>query len=296
MGKIIAVWSDVKKSGKSVVTYMLANQISEMAQKDLKILVCCLNLKYSALYTLFRVSVSATGLEDLVNYQYFETNKIDILSSIVPKSNGIYFLGSYRTTNSYVQKNIGKYHKLLEELQKNFDLVIFDTVSGNENILTNLVLKKAHTVLKLLVQDNESLKDLNKVEDEQVLYEQDIIYMVAKYRNIYPSLSDIKRRYALKKVFTMDYCGTLQEMKNRDSLHLYLQRETSCNDSIQSVSQHILETWGLIPENRDIKERPNRYIRRSLLEALQKTLVINKRGELYEDNTKIVFKRSNELH
>ncbi|MHB8064481.1 MAG: P-loop NTPase family protein, partial [Ruminiclostridium sp.] len=178
MGKIIAVWSDVKKSGKSVVTYMLANQMKEMAQKDLKILVCCLNLKYSPLYKLFKIDVSATGLEDLVNYQSFETKASDVITSIVPKSEGIYFLGSYRTTNSYVLKNIEKYSKLLEDLQRNFDLVIFDTVSGKENILTNMVLQRAHVVLKLFVQDNESLKELSSVEDEQIPYDQETIYMV----------------------------------------------------------------------------------------------------------------------
>jgi len=269
MGKIVAVWSDVKKSGKSVVTYMLAKQMREMANKDLKILVCCLNLKYSALYKLFGINVSSTGLEDLVNYQFFETNKSDVITSIVPKSECLYFLGSYRTTNSYVQKNIEKYSRLLEELQRNFDLVIFDTVSGKENILTNVVLQKADVVLKLFVQDNDSLKELSSVEDEQMHDAQETLYMVSKYINIYPRLSDIKRRYGLKRVFIMDYCETLQEMKNRDSLHLYLQRETSCNNSVVVVSKHILETLCLMPQDRFAKERPGRYMR-SLIEALQR--------------------------
>lgn len=269
MGKVIAVWSDVKKSGKSVLTYMLANQMKEMIQKDLKILVCCLNFKYSALYNLFGIDVSATGLEDLVNYQIFDTNKSDLLTNIVPKNKGVFFLGSYRTTNSYVQKNIEKYTKLLDNLQKNFDLVIFDTVSGNENILTNLVLQKAHIVLKLFVQDNESLKELIKVKDEQMPYEQEKIYMVSKYRNIYPRVNDIKRRYVLTKVFTMNYCETLQEMKNRNSLHLYLQRETSCNNSVHAVSRHILDTLDLIPKNRAVKDRQGRYMR-GLIEAIQR--------------------------
>jgi len=269
MGKIIAVWSDVKKSGKSVLTYLLANQMKEMARKDLKILVCCLNLKYSALYKLFGVSVSATGLEDLVNYQFFEMSKSEILTSIVPKSDGVYFLGSYRTTNSYVQKNIDNFSRLLEELQRSFDLIIFDTVSGKENVLTNLVLQKAHIVLKLFVQDNESMKGLSNVEDEQTPYDQETIYMVSKYRNIYPRISDIKRRYAIKKVYTMDYCETLQEMKNRDSLHLYLQRETSCNDSVHCISSHILEALGLMYQESTVKEKPSRYMR-SLIQALQR--------------------------
>jgi len=268
MGKIIAVWSDIKQSGKSMVTYLLANQMKEMAQKNFKILVCCLNLKYSALYKLYGVDVSSTGIEDLVNYKFFETSKSEVLTSIVPKSEGVYFLGSYRTTNPFVQKNIESFSKVLEELQRSFDLVIFDTVSGKENILTNLVLQKAHIVLKLFVQDNESMKELNNVEEQQTPYNQEIIHMVSKYRNIYPRLSDIKRRYALKKVYTMDYCETLQEMKNRDSLHLYLQRETSCNNSVRCVSEHIFETLGL-PQESTVKEKPGRYMR-SLIEALQR--------------------------
>lgn len=260
MGKIIAVWSDIKKSGKSVVSYMLANQIKELAKEDSKILVCCLNLKYSALYKLFGVNVSSTGIEDLVNYQFFETSKADVLTEIVPQSQGIYFLGSYRTSNSFVQKNTENFDKLLEELQRSFDIIIFDTVSGRENVLTNLVLQRANVILELFVQDNDSIKELSKVEDEQPPYNQEVIYMVSKYRNIYPRISDIKRRFELKKIYAMDFCDTLQEMKNRDSLHLYLQRETNCNDSIRHVSKYMLEILGLLPQKDILKEKPRRYI------------------------------------
>jgi MinD-like ATPase involved in chromosome partitioning or flagellar assembly len=255
MGKIVAIWSSEKKSGKSVVTYMLVNHMKEAAKKNLKILVCCLNLKYSALYKLFGVKVSAVGLEDLVNYQFFEDDRSELLSSIVPNSDGIYFLGSYRTTNSYVQKNIESFSKLLEELQNSFDLIVFDTVSGKENILTNLVLKRAHIVLHLFVQDNESMKELLNVKENQSPYNQETIHMVSKYRNIYPRISDIKRRFALTNVYTMDYCETLQEMKNRDSLHLYLQRETECNNAVQCISKHILEALGLMPQESSVKEK-----------------------------------------
>jgi MinD-like ATPase involved in chromosome partitioning or flagellar assembly len=248
---------------------MLAKQMKEMANKDLKILVCCLNLKYSALYKLFRVDVSSTGLEDLVNYQCFEEDRPEVLSSIVPKSEGIYFLGSYRTTNSYVQKNIDKYSRLMEELQRSFDLIIIDTVSGKENVLTNLVLEKANIVLKLYVQDTESTEELSNAEEAQKPYNQEYIYMVSKYRNIYPKLSDIRRRYKLKNRYTMEYCETLQEMKNRDSLHLYLQRETSCNNSVECVSKYILEALNLMPQEEKVKEKTRKYMR-SLIEAIQR--------------------------
>lgn len=269
MGKIVAIWSDEKKSGKSVITYMLANHMRELAKKNLKILVCCLNLKYSALYKLFGVKVSAVGLEDLVNYKFFEGDKSEMLSSIVPNSDGIYFLGSYRTTNSYVQKNIENFDKLLEKLRNSFDLIVFDTVSGKENTLTNLVLKKANIVLDLFVQDNESMKELLNFKESQESYNQETIHMVSKYRNIYPRLSDIKRRFALRNVYTVDYCETLQEMKNRDSLHLYLQRETDCNNAVQCISKHILEALGLMPQESRVKEKQRRYMK-SLIKAVQR--------------------------
>lgn len=269
MGKIVAVWSDVKKSGKSVATYILANRIREMAGSNFKILVCCLNFRYSSLHRLFGVSVSATGLEDLINYQFFKAEDKAIISDIAPCSNEIHFLGSYRTTNSYINKNKGNYSKLIENLQEDFDLIIFDTASGSENLLTNLVLKKADLVLKLFEQDNESLKGLANQEDRKQLYNQEMLYMVSKYRNIYPRLSDIKRRYALDKVYRMDYCEQLQEMKNRDSMHLYIQRETTCNNTITEISKYILEKFCFIPHKGHVREMP-RIGLRSLIEAFQR--------------------------
>lgn len=269
MGKIVAVWSDVKKSGKSVVTYMLANRIRETAEKGLKILVCCLNLKYSSLYSLFGVSVSATGLEDLINYQFFKTSNKAIIPDITPESSGICFLGSYRTTNSYINKNIENYSKLIDELKENFDLIIFDTISGNENQLTDLALRRADIILRLFVQDNESLKVLANPKCSKMFYNQEIINVISKYRNIYPRLSDIKRIYAINNFYRMDYCDILQEMKNRESLNLYIQRETACNSTIIEISKYILDKLCLTAKKEPIKEKHRSYIR-SLLGAYQR--------------------------
>jgi cellulose biosynthesis protein BcsQ len=268
MGKFVAVWSDVKKAGKSVTAYILANRIKEMAGGNLKIMVCCLNSKYGSLYRLFGVRISSTGLEDLINYQFCNVANRSILSDIVPCSNGIYFLGSYRTTNSYVNKNVENYRRLIECLKKDFDLIIFDTVSGNENLLTNMVLKKADMVVRLFEQDNESLKGLSDIAEKKH-GDQQMLYVVSKYRDIYPRLSDIKRRYSLNKVYTMDYCEILQEMKNRDSMHLYIQRETACNHTIVEVSKNILEKLCFITEKETVKEMPRKSLR-SLIGAIQR--------------------------
>ena len=50
-------------------------------------------------------------------------------------------------------------------------------------------------------------------------------------------------------MFTLEYCETLQEMKNRDSLHLYLQRETACNKSVQKLTVSLLKALDLAAED-----------------------------------------------
>lgn len=251
MGKILAVWSDTKKSGKSIITYMLANKIVE--GKKLKVLVCCLNLKYSSLYRLYGIEPSETGLEDLVNCKLYQEKREALLEEMIPKYGDMYFLGTYRTTNRYAQRNEEGFRELFQGLKEFFDLIIVDTVSGKENTLTNLVLKKADMVLKLFNQDNESLRGIRQVREEQVPYQQETVYLLSKYTNIYPRATDIKRRLGLTKLYTMEYCETLQEMKNRDSLHLYLQRETACNRSVEKITASLLEALGIAEEDYVVK-------------------------------------------
>lgn len=249
MGKITAVCSETKNSGKSVFTYIFASQIRELASDDTKILVCCLNSKHSLLYKLFGVNESAPGIEELINFQSVNYGGTELLEDIIPRREGIYFLGSYRTTNSYANKNISNFSKLFDELQKRFDLIIFDTVSSKENILTNLILKKASTVVNLFVQDAESINKLSRIKESKKESNQKAVYLISKYRDIYPRANDIKRRFGLEMVYTMNYCKLLQEMKNRDSLHLYIQRDTECNRSVKLITEHIIKTTGLSKRN-----------------------------------------------
>lgn len=246
MGKILAVWSDAKQSGKSVITYMLANQMS--GNRKLKILVCCLNSKHSSLYRLFGIDSSDTGLEDLINYKFFENIKEEIIQGIIPRCGDICFLGSYKMTSSYAVKNTEKFAGLFETLKNSFDLIIVDTVSESENVLSKLVLHQADMILKLYCQDIECINKLKPAE-KKIAVNKETIHLISKYRNIYPRVSDLKRRFGISKVFTHEYCETLQEMKNRDSLHLYLQRETACNKSVERISGYMLQELGIAAEN-----------------------------------------------
>lgn len=224
----------------------MANQIRRMVSQDTKILVCCLNSKFSLLYKLLGINESSPGIEELINIQESECGyNPGELTDIIPKSNGIYFLGSYNTTNSYVRRYTDSFSALIDNLEKTFDLIIFDTVSSKENIMTNIVFQKSLMLINLFVQDAESVNMLKSTMEYKSEHKQKEVYLMSKYRNIYPRVSDIKRRFSLNKIYKMDYCTTLQEMKNRDSLHLYLQRDTECNDSVKQVSKYITQVFNL---------------------------------------------------
>lgn len=265
MGKTAAVISEVKNSGKSVFTYILANQIKELSTQDTKILVCCLNSKFSLLYKLLCINESSPGIEEFINLQEAGCeNKPLTLADLIPKSNGIYFLGSYKTTNSYVDRNADGFAKLVDSLEKTFDLIIFDTVSSKENALTSTALEKSSMIINLFVQDAESVDKLNLVGDK-IVHKRNEIYVMSKYRDIYPKVSDIKRRFSPDKLYKMDYCKTLQEMKNRDSLHLYLQRDTECNQSVRDISKYITQVFDIKTKNK--KNKRMNYLK-SIFEIL----------------------------
>lgn len=259
MGQVAVVHSDVKNSGKSVFTYIAANLINKMISKDKKVLVCCLNSGFSILYKLFGIDVSDLGMEELINYQRLGScRESEVISGIIPRSSGIYFLGSFRNTDSYTLKSTEKYAELIKQLKNTFDLIIFDTVSSINNTLTNMAIKEANIVLELFVQDVESMKNLWRIKEKEALNTHETIFVVSKYRDIYPKVSDIKRMYSIKNIFTVDYCKTLQEMKNRDSLHHYIQRDTSCNKSIRHISEYVLDSLGLSADSSREERRFNR--------------------------------------
>ncbi|PYG89134.1 hypothetical protein LY28_00957 [Ruminiclostridium sufflavum DSM 19573] len=295
MGKLVAVCSDDKKSGKSIVTYLLAKEIKKSSGKHLKILVCCLNMNYSSLYKLFGIDCSDVGMEELVNLKLFDGNRSDILYSIVPQSDGIYFLGSYRTTKAFIHRNIQQYYLLFDKLKDSYDLIIFDTASSNENMLSGYILFKADVLIKLFIQDNDSMRKLNCKGGIPLQDGRETIYIVSKYRNIYPRFSDIKRRYSLKKIFKIDYCEKLQEMKNRDSLHLYSCHDTSCNDSVKRISEYIAETMSLISKEQPIRELRGKY-KRNIRNTLKKLKLIDDGGEEHEDTSGFMPERVNELY
>ena len=248
MGKIISIMSNSKKAGKTVFTYLLASKIKESC-KDIKILICCLNQKYSGLYKLLEIDPSEIGLEDIVNHKYYEESKQQYLMGVIPQSKGVFFLGSYKTTNSFAKKYTDDYILLFKELKKHFDIILIDTVSGSENVVTKLVNELSDIKMNLLSQDTENLNQFKEYLLKEGQQGYNTINIINQYRNIYPRVNEIRSKYGIQNVHTLYYCETLQEMKNRDSLHLYLQHETKYNNTLTDIYECLSSTLPLPKSN-----------------------------------------------
>ena len=230
MGKIISVWSPIKRSGKTVFLYILAKQLSGILNKGLKILLCCMNLNNGNLMNLFGVDNAELNLEDIVNFKMHPDNKaFDLINAIARKDN-MYFIGSRKTSITFASHNMKVYENLLEELRQTFDLVLIDTVSGDDNILTNMSIEKSDYVLNVITQDKEAL------DNNPFVNEKDIACIVNMYRDIYPDIKELASICSLKNLFTLPCCDELQEMKNRDKLELYVQHDTGYNSSVKDIS------------------------------------------------------------
>lgn len=230
MGKIVSVWSQAGKTGKTLFLYNLANHIAACAERDLKILVCCANLASGKLMELFGIARNELNLEDMVNYKIASGGGIDILEGMAKREN-IYFAGSRNTGRAYAARNINSYEELFTDFKDKFDLVFVDAMSGQDDILTNMLLKKSDDVLNIITQDKGEL------DAKEFKTDRDMAYIINNYRNIYPDAKSVSSMYRLgKPVYTLPWCEQLQEMKNRGRLSLYIQHDTLYNATLKEIA------------------------------------------------------------
>ncbi len=242
MGKIITVWSNSKKSGRTVFTYLLAQQIMEQCDGKLSIIVCCLNYKYSGLYRLLGVKPTEIGLEDLANHMLGRQQIDEGILKSIPKVNGISFLGSFKSTKSFTQKYIEQYKHTFQLLKDTFDIVLVDTAAGRENTLTNYLLQESSAVMNLMTQDVDTLMEEGEclVNEKEAFYSQIEINILNQYRDMFPRSSDVREKLSLSEIHVLPYCRTLQEMKNRNNLLLYQQHDTEYNRSIKVLTKRLI--------------------------------------------------------
>lgn len=253
MGEMISVWSPAKKTGKTTFLYMLVNSLLKQLDSSKKILVCCCNLNYGNLLKLFGIDDNELNIEDVVNLKLSQDNSIDLLK-ILGRIENVYFLGSKKTNMSYVSRNLPEYEKLIDEFRQNFDIVFFDTISGHENILTNMLLENSDYIINVINQDKEILDCLNFVAGKE------IAFVVNAYRHIYPDVTEIKKLYNLHNVFMLPDSNELLEMKNKNRLAAFHEYTTEYNKELNRISEFILKSLNFKTTGR-ISTAPSRKVR-----------------------------------
>lgn len=257
MGNLISVWSTTKKQGKTMFIYSIINHMMNLVSKETNILLVCTNFGYGNLLNLFGVDNEGINLEDIVNFKIHPDNSLDMLN-VISRKNNVYFLGSRVTNINYANRNMRIYESLLDEFKSNFDLIFIDTISGDENSLTNMILEKSDYVINLLAQDKEILDKYNFITNK------DIAYIVNFYRDIYPNEKEFISTYKLNNVFTLPLCNELQEMKNKNKLELYIQHDTEYNTAIKNIAIFLAQKLKL-----DIcKDKPSDEKRKGLLRGI----------------------------
>lgn len=248
VGALIPIWSNTKRVGKSVFTYSLSRTLRKMIDKNIKILVVCINMDYGNLTQLFNIEKTKISLENIVN----SINHIDLdYTKLLDRTaDDIYIIDSKYTNALFAQKNIREFELLFEDFKKKFDLILVDTLSGNHHVLTNMIIKKSDFVLNILTQDIDSL------ESQNFLNENDLFYLINFYKEIYPSAKDICSLYNINKeqVFKLPACEDLQEMKNKKELNHYLLHDTEYNLITRKIALKLIEKLNLKLTDEEIKK------------------------------------------
>jgi hypothetical protein len=214
-GKIITLWSNSKKSGKSVFLLNLAKNISAKLEEDTAdILIVDLNSIYGNLLELASIEKDQiyANIESFIDKDVLES--IDP-KKILPKKDGVYFLGSKIFYHKY--EFVEKFEAIFEMLQQHFDLIIVDLISSSNNPISNAILKNANYNVNLLLQD------IGVIEGK-FSKENDTFYVVNQYDDdIYPSIADVSRISGIKKekFYTLPYSKNLKDSLNRRDLKIF---------------------------------------------------------------------------
>lgn len=251
MGNIIAIWSPERRTGKTLFTYMLARRLYKQTGGSARLLVCCSDSIRGNIMKMFNVDDNEINLEDLVNLR-LNGRKAGILQNLLAGKDNLFFLGSKRANNIYVARNSQLYGEVLAELAESFDLMLVDTASEADSVLTNLVLDKCDGIINVITQDKDSLNRGNFTSKKQRMC------IVNMYRNIYPDLKDLHTLYKLDNLYTLPMCDDLQNARNRGKLEYYIQHETVYNKQIQIISDRIVRDLMLPFETEHMEKKRRR--------------------------------------
>lgn len=244
MGVSIAVWSPVHGSGRTVFTYLLSCRLAQIIKKSTNILVCCTCMTDSDIMSMAGAPKDSPCMEELVNAGIPSVNEDININNLLSYNGNISFIDSSKATPLFVKKNSAGYLHLLGYLKQKFDLVITDTSSEPDNLLTRMVMENCDYVLNITVQDVRLLGKNTPATQK------DLAYIINRYAGIYPDKKELSELLGTKNLFTLPYCSRLQEMKNRCQLYQYMELDTEYMKAMDKLAGFLVKAMDLPTDER----------------------------------------------
>lgn len=238
MGCVLSVWSPVEKTGKTVLTYLLAHKLTGHASNRPRILLCCANTKSGTLQNLFK-SASTVGMEDLVNIGVASDGERLNLYGMLDKRSSMYFIGTSRSGPAFVSRYADAYRNLIHEFRGLFDLVLADVPSDSNNLLGKLFLEESDYIVNLLPQKPELLRG------QPFKNKKDIAYIVNKCTNLLVQPNEFPGIYMTDNVFRLPYCSKLADFHKRKLFDIYTLQESEFNKAFSAIADELILTLGL---------------------------------------------------
>lgn len=244
MGVSLAVWSPIHGSGKTVFTFLLSCKLAQIIKRNMNILVCCTCMTDSDIMGMAGAAKDSLSMEELVNAGIPSVNEDINISNLLCHSGNVSFIDSSKATSLFVKKNSAGYLHLLGYLKQKYDLVIADTSSEPDNLLTQLAMENCDHVLNLTVQDVQLLGK------NPPATQRDLVNIINRYTSIYPDLKELSRLLGARNLFTLPYCSQLQEMKNRKQLYRYAEFDTEYMKAMDKLARFLVKALDLPFEER----------------------------------------------
>lgn len=248
MGISLVIRSSIPNCGKSVLSLLLAGKLSQVLKKDTSILVFCACMQDSDITDMVGNMEDYPTLEDLVNAGVISANKDTDIKSILYKNGKVFFIDSRKATLLFVKTNSVGYLNLMDFFKQQFDIIITDTSSTSDNVLTQLILENCDYILNVAVQDVQLL------QKNIYIIQKNLACIINRYDNIYPDKKELSKLLKIKKIFTLPYCRQLQEMKNRKQLYRYAELDTVYMRAVGKLADFLAKELNLPKEER----KPNR--------------------------------------
>lgn len=266
MGRMVSIWSPVEKTGKTVLTYLLAYKLSELTGYKPRILICCANGKTGNLRNIFTSAPPLVEMEDIVNIGAVSTGDRLNLYGMFASHKNIYFIGSSRSGPAFVNRYSEAYRNLAREFKGVFDLVLVDTSSewSSENILGRLMLEESDWIVNMLPQNPLLLQNrIFKTGKEAA-------WVVNQYIDAEPTQDELESIYGVEPLFMLPYCDKLADFHKKRTLNSYVYQESGFNEVLDNIAGVLANRLGFMklePKPKPVVRKPRKVLA-ALLEVI----------------------------